>query len=235
MPTDPADAAVGASAAIELAAAIRRLRAAADLSPAEIASRIGFSPVHVARAERVEVGVPSSDLVRALDRGLGAGGALVALRERAVVQRRARRASTLDAPGPHPETVAAPSLAAEIRRVRVAAGLSQAALARRIGYSPAYVSFAERATRGLPSINVVAAIDRALNAAGHLLALHRQAEGAQRAARRTTLPTRDNSAPLKLTIEVPSSADGVAILAGLCRELASHATQLAAAPDTGPP
>lgn len=233
MPDDPADAADGGPAAAVLAAEIRRLRRAARLSHAELAKRIGSSPVHVALAERGDAALPSADLVHALDRGLDAAGILDALRKQAVMQRRARRASALGALGLDHDAAAPRELAAEIRRLRHAANLSQARLARRIGYSPAYVSLAERETRGLPSANVVEAIDRALGAAGRLVALRRRAEEAHRALRPTPpAAARDRSGPLKLTIEVAPSADGPPGLAGLWRELAHQATQLATALET---
>ncbi|MPZ86282.1 MAG: helix-turn-helix domain-containing protein [Actinophytocola sp.] len=74
MSDGPAEFAEGGSAAVALTPAIRRLRAAANLSHAEIARRIGYSPAHVSRAECDDAGLPSADLVRALDRGLGARG-----------------------------------------------------------------------------------------------------------------------------------------------------------------
>lgn len=223
------------AAAGELSAAIRRLRVAANVSHAEIARQIGFSPVHVARAERDETGMPSVELVRALDRGLDARGDLIGLHQRAVAERQARHARTIGAPGPDADAVAVPQLAAEIRRLRRAADLSQAGLAHRIGYSPAYVSLAERETQGLPSANLVDAIDRALGAAGHLVALRRRAGRAQRALRRARASARDTNGPLKLTIEVAPSTDGAPDLAGFWRELATQATHLAATLETDNP
>jgi hypothetical protein len=52
-----------------------------------------------------------------------------------------------------------------------------------VGYTPAYVSLAERARKGLPSSNIIRAIDGALNADGALLALHAEAESEQQAVR----------------------------------------------------
>lgn len=73
-------------------------------------------------------------------------------------------------------TVAATLLAQSIRQHRMDAGLSQPMLAARIGYSPQYVSLAERPGRGgLPSRELVTALDRALNANGALLALRQRA------------------------------------------------------------
>lgn len=74
-------------------------------------------------------------------------------------------------------------LAGEIRTRRRAAGLSQPALAARIGYTPQYVSLAERPSRGLVSESLVRAIDEALGADGVLLALRDQADSARKACR----------------------------------------------------
>lgn len=70
-------------------------------------------------------------------------------------------------------------LAEQIRRLRRHAGLSQSQLAALIGYSPQYVSLAERASKGLPSAAVVRAIDNALDAAGSLIRLRDHAESEQ--------------------------------------------------------
>lgn len=70
---------------------------------------------------------------------------------------------------------AADRLAHEIRRLRKQANLSQPQLAAQVGYSPQYVSLAERASKGLPSAALVKAIDAALNAQGDLIALREQA------------------------------------------------------------
>jgi transcriptional regulator with XRE-family HTH domain len=78
---------------------------------------------------------------------------------------------------------AAERLAGEIRLLRGEAGMSQARLAAKIGYTPAYVSLAERPGKGLPSAAVVQAIDNALDAAGVLLRLREQAESEQQALR----------------------------------------------------
>ncbi|WP_253838746.1 helix-turn-helix domain-containing protein [Actinokineospora globicatena] len=66
-------------------------------------------------------------------------------------------------------------LTEEIRARRRASGLSHAQLAARIGYSRQYVSLAERPSRGLPSADLVRALDTALDAAGVLVELHREA------------------------------------------------------------
>ena len=56
--------------------------------------------------------------------------------------------------------VLAGQLAGEIRKRRRAAGLSQPRLAERIGYTPQYVSRAERRKGVLASAELVAAIER---------------------------------------------------------------------------
>ncbi len=75
------------------------------------------------------------------------------------------------------------ALAREIRVAREAAGLTQAALANRVGFSREYVSCAERASKGLASHELVAAIDAALGAEGVLVALRTRLH-AQRVDRR---------------------------------------------------
>jgi transcriptional regulator with XRE-family HTH domain len=80
-------------------------------------------------------------------------------------------------------------LADEIRVRRRAAGLSQPALAAQIGYTPQYVSLAERPNRGLASESLVRAIDEALGADGALLALRDQAYAARTACRPGATPS----------------------------------------------
>lgn len=80
-------------------------------------------------------------------------------------------------------------LADEIRTRRRAAGWSQPALAARIGYTPQYVSLAERPSRGLASESLVRAIDEALGAEGALLALRDQADSARKACRPGAAPS----------------------------------------------
>jgi DNA-binding transcriptional regulator YiaG len=62
-------------------------------------------------------------------------------------------------------------VAAEIRRRREAAGVSQRALAKRAGFSRQYVSRAENPAQGLPSENLIAVLDTALDADGALVDL----------------------------------------------------------------
>lgn len=78
-------------AAVQLAERIRRHRLALDLSHAQLAVAVGYSREYVRRAESPRKGLPSADLVRALDHALGTDGALLALREKADMARRARR------------------------------------------------------------------------------------------------------------------------------------------------
>lgn len=81
---------------------------------------------------------------------------------------------------------AAYKLAQEIRRLRIDADLSQARLAALIGYSPQYVSLAERPSNGLPSAAVIETIDKALAAGGLLIALGNQARAELHARRNTS-------------------------------------------------
>ena len=74
-------------------------------------------------------------------------------------------------------------LAQEIRRYRILAGLNQAQLAQETGYSLEYVSRAQRPNKGLPSGDLVLAIDRAVVANGTLVALHADALAERRARR----------------------------------------------------
>lgn len=75
------------------------------------------------------------------------------------------------------------AVAFEIRRRREAAGLSQAELANRVGYSREYVSRAERPTRGLASAELARSLDAALDAGGALIALRGSAVHARLARR----------------------------------------------------
>ncbi|WP_326950895.1 helix-turn-helix transcriptional regulator [Amycolatopsis sp. NBC_01307] len=79
---------------------------------------------------------------------------------------------------------AADHLAGEIRRIRLAADLSQSELARRIGYTRNYVSMAERLGRNLPSRELVDALDRGLHTAGDLRRLWEAAKQEQATLRR---------------------------------------------------
>lgn len=74
-------------------------------------------------------------------------------------------------------------LAAEIRRLRSAAGLSHAELAGAIGYSRQYVAVAERPGKGLASADLVVAIDNHVGANGSLVKLRAEA-AAERTSRR---------------------------------------------------
>lgn len=80
-------------AVARLAEEIRRRRKDADLSHAQLAGQIGYSRQYVSLAERARKGLPSADLVNALDSALRADGALVALRQQAIVARIALRRS----------------------------------------------------------------------------------------------------------------------------------------------
>ena len=68
-------------------------------------------------------------------------------------------------------TPAEQAVALDIRRRRLAAGLSQNALAVLVGHQRQYISRAEQPTRGLPSENLIAALDPILKADGELMQL----------------------------------------------------------------
>ncbi|MFN2495125.1 MAG: helix-turn-helix domain-containing protein [Pseudonocardiaceae bacterium] len=80
-------------------------------------------------------------------------------------------------------------LADEIRARRHAMAWAQPELAARIGYTPQYVSLAERPKQGLASAALIQAIDTALDAGGVLLALRDQADAARKACRPGASPT----------------------------------------------
>src|SRR3954454_8925576 len=87
-----------------LAAEIRRRRTDRGLGRAELAALVGYSAEYVGRAERPRKGLPSVDLVAAIDRVLDAGGALVELRTRASTLRYGRQPPS----SPHPSAAAGP-------------------------------------------------------------------------------------------------------------------------------
>lgn len=109
-------------------------------------------------------------------------------------------------------SAAAERLAQEIRRLRTQAGLSQSRLAVLIGYTPAYVSLAERPSKGLPSAAVVQAIDNALGADGALVGLREHAESAHHKRRRTAVSAEPGS-------EIDTSATSVKDIQALAREI----------------
>ncbi|GAA3868079.1 hypothetical protein GCM10022243_37180 [Saccharothrix violaceirubra] len=76
---------------------------------------------------------------------------------------------------PAPES-AGEELARQIRQRRDQAGLSQPKLARMIGYTRQYISRAERPNHNLPSIDLVRALDAALDARGALMSLREKAK-----------------------------------------------------------
>ncbi|WP_253886258.1 helix-turn-helix domain-containing protein [Actinokineospora diospyrosa] len=97
-------------------------------------------------------------------------------------------------------------LTEEIRARRRAAGLSHAQVAARIGYSRQYVSLAERAGRGLPSADLIRALDRALDGAGALVELH-QAAALSRSRQRQAwqAPTGNMLVPVELPSTTPEA------------------------------
>jgi transcriptional regulator with XRE-family HTH domain len=72
-------------------AEIRRSRTAVGLSHSELAERIGYTRQCVSLAERPRKGIPSADLIRAIDEALDSKGTLIVLREKAAAARQARR------------------------------------------------------------------------------------------------------------------------------------------------
>jgi transcriptional regulator with XRE-family HTH domain len=85
-------------AAVRLAAMVRELKKQAELSDNEIASRCGYTRQYVLSAQKVGKNLPSSGLVQALDKVLGAEGALVALRAEAKNEQMRLRARLADSP-----------------------------------------------------------------------------------------------------------------------------------------
>ena len=88
-----------ASAANRLAAEIRRRRNAAKLSQRKLAEMSGYTAAYISMAESPNRR-PSRELVRALDRVLGADGALTTLWDLAKADRRTLRHTLLSATGP---------------------------------------------------------------------------------------------------------------------------------------
>lgn len=91
MTDEAAEAATPQTLAAELAAEIQRRRRAAGLSQRELGQRIGYTRGYISIAERPASGIPSSPVVRALDKALNANGALVKLRSRAEAEQLKRR------------------------------------------------------------------------------------------------------------------------------------------------
>ncbi|BCK57098.1 helix-turn-helix transcriptional regulator [Nocardia wallacei] len=85
-----------------------------------------------------------------------------------------------------PTAAVADELAREIKRLRLDAGMSQRELAARVGYSRQYVSMAEWENSGLPSAELVSAIDMALCAGGELTALRAEAGSSRKRAEIST-------------------------------------------------
>ncbi len=83
----------GGMAAAALADEIRRRRAQAGLSQAQLAMEVGYTREYVSRAERVSKGSVSARLVEGIDRALSAEGALVELQARAELERFTRRSA----------------------------------------------------------------------------------------------------------------------------------------------
>ncbi|WP_169811028.1 helix-turn-helix domain-containing protein [Nocardia amamiensis] len=110
-------------------------------------------------------------------------------------------------PDPRPAAVA-DRLAREIKRRRLEAGVSQRALATRIGYSRQYVSMTEWENANLPSQELVAAIDTALDAHGALVALRAQAKSDQQESHRQSGSARSASTPNADSVMLPVVVNG---------------------------
>lgn len=88
----------GGTAGSRLAAQIRQLRRAAQLSQPQLAQRIGYTRQYVSLAERPGANLPSHELVVALDNALNANGTLVALRAQARAEQRSLRNAAVSSP-----------------------------------------------------------------------------------------------------------------------------------------
>lgn len=83
-----------AGATVGLAGEIRARRKEAGLSHAQLAAQVGYSRQYVSLAERPG-GLPSADLIKAIDHALAAGGALIELREVTAQVRTSQRESRI--------------------------------------------------------------------------------------------------------------------------------------------
>lgn len=117
-------------------------------------------------------------------------------------------------PEQQPATVA-DQLAREIKRLRLSTGLSQRALAAKIGYSRQYVSMAEWENSDLPSAELVTAIDTALGAGGELVTLRDKARHRQRAEISTTYPSQAEATKEIRDLTIDASAIDVMAIRGL--------------------
>lgn len=104
----------------------------------------------------------------------------------------------------------ADELAREIKRLRMKAGLSQRVLASRIGYSRQYVSMAEWEDANLPSRELIAALDSALEANGGLIGIRDRAQGLHRSEQWqvASLPSRSVHSAVRLPPESRSDRVG---------------------------
>ncbi len=143
---------------VRLAHEIRRLRKAAEKSHAELARAIGYTRQYLSLAERPGKGLPSAELVRAIDGALDADGALLALRDQAVAERQALRqgregkqapAAMQARPDAKPDSVDVEGVETSIRRetITVAAAVTFGATLNR----PATRIIAEADERRIPA------------------------------------------------------------------------------------
>ncbi|MFE9751401.1 helix-turn-helix transcriptional regulator [Saccharothrix saharensis] len=111
---------------------------------------------------------------------------------------------------PEADTPAATRLAHTIKELREQAKLSQNQLGKRIGYTRQYISLAERPNHNLPSLDLIRALDHALNAHGQLLTLRQQAKTEQQ-MRRLAAGAR-KQAEVAPTAALPTTADSSLIV-----------------------
>jgi transcriptional regulator with XRE-family HTH domain len=125
-----------AEVADELAREIRNRRVAAGLSQRELATRIGYTRQYVSMTEWEDANLPSRSLVTAIDAGLGADGALIAIHDRIKQDRKSARpgmdeTETVGYVGeqrqgvPHDASHAQPRLVSDVVNVDVASDRGQ--------------------------------------------------------------------------------------------------------------
>lgn len=94
-------------ALVRLAEEIRCLREGAGLSQSQLAVQSGYSKQYISRAENPKRGLPSAELIRALDSALDARGGLIALRAMAKDEQQTRRSRHQNSIPMHPDSSAA--------------------------------------------------------------------------------------------------------------------------------
>jgi len=135
----------------QLAAEIRRWRKAAGFSEPHLAGLIRFSRQYVSLAERPRRGLPSAALVQAIDDAVGAGGELVALRQRAYDEWKASKPGATSAPASTEVAENGPSASADPEEV-------EATKRRELPASAAAITFG--ATLDQPIATIIAAAEQ---------------------------------------------------------------------------